>query len=1454
MNAVMLLLAALAVNFNEDIGPVRPELHSSGFGPLICSCPEEDIEAIRAMGFTAARTHDWALVNPAERVCDYYHIFPLLHLDAKDPKNYVFGPTDHLLSLVREKFGHDIFFRLGTSIEHSGNKVHFNALIPDDFDKVAETFAATVRHYNQGWANGFRWNIKYWEIWNEPDGIENMWCPAEGIEGLKPEELVEKRVEMRRRFVKFYVTALKRLKSEFGDSIKVGGPALSYFAEDWFREILDACRDAGVAPDFISWHGYVNDPQWYVRKADLGRRLLDEYGLKTCEVIINEWHYFSNADYGWGGLDTGDPAVARKAWEGPRSHAGIDSSCFALAALSLFQTSKLDQAYFYGCRHEGNWGFKDGLNRKYKLYYGLAAFGDFIRTCSRLCESTGLDPEKEPIITVLAGKSADGRRRSILVSDYRVRTNELVVAVTGVPADAKVTACVHDALRDSAPADFTFAGGKLTLRKPDCESAAFFVTFDSPSDAMLPCAATPVANTASWVLPRVSSAARDIAANTNRHFNVVMVGDSITECWKYGKGGPTQKKMLGDFSILNLGCSGDTTRNVIWRFDQGFLDGYTADVFQVMIGTNNGPDSPEDVRTAVGEIIRRIREKHPESKILLLPIFHMAAKSSTEYREKRNVLLKGLADGKMVLWHDFNKRFYDDGDKISTKILYDGQHPNVRAHEIWAEEIRPFAERISREAAARRKTVTVEISSGGDIAKAVAEVVAKRASGDRGEIVLGDGAYEIDETIELGEKESFVTIRAKNRGKATIVGGKAFRGADFKPVVDEAILNRLPAVSRGKVLQLFLSSELRAQFEAGHHTGNGLWTYRDWNSYRPQAHPGRFEYPTFPCLTIDRKRQELARWPNGREWFWVRETNLVFHAKSDVNTRVTTRTGREGRWDFKGQKIGAAGWVWTVRYLNWCTDVTGRDGVDGSLVLGKAHPNTSFARAYFFNIPEEMDQPGEWCYDNKSGTVLLYPPEGFTADTLCAIGSTTNILFRLTGDGCALRGLNVTAKVFHPAVVMEGSAAGNEVRGCRFSGLGYDGIWMAGRRNAVRDCDFEDIVSMGVGVLGGDVKSMLPALNWVDNCRFRRCELLNTTWAKGAIYVDGVGNRVSHNVISDMVDGGIYYAGFDHTIEYNRIYDVCREFDDAGTVYSPGIFRGYGCTFRYNDLCGAPGQLETLYYDDCTSGHEAYGNVIRNSGHNGVLIGGGRDNYIHDNVILGGFSGIGMDNRGLFWPGHTVTPEAKKRAEFAREWDITNRQSAIVRKYPKLYDWYTNDVPIRSYAGNRFERNVIVDPSGFASVLVIGQGKRIGPEHVTFRDNLCVRTKGAEQGRDLILHPDHVATNEYSATAPIRDPIGECRILDGTPECPVDLGFRDNPGAQFDPWAYFLAQQNWPDLPKLYALRRELFKSLNVMPWRKGDFSLKPNARLLKELPGFKPIPWVDIGLYVNEWRTEARD
>ena len=484
---VRLLLAAaltMSADFGKPAGRIRRELHCSGFGPQICFFPRQCSEELKSFGMLRARTHDWGLVNFGERVCDNHMIFPLEGKDPRDPSNYYFKATDFVLKRTREEVGSEIFFRLGTSIEHAYYGGRFNCNVPKDFDAVAENFAATVRHYNRGWAEGFNWDIRYWEIWNEPDGITNMWwlpdddarfagAPAPG----KAREAA-RAAKCRELFVKFYVTVLKRLKDEFGDTIKVGGPALCSCDEEYFRVLFDACKAAGVAPDFISWHHYMENCDDAVDAVARARRLCDGYGFENCELIIDEWHYFGYSRYNWGDLWSGDPRSAGKVWEGPASHNGIDSSAFLVSTVSRFHDTALDAAYYYGCRTVGMWGYMDETGRRYKVYGALKLLGDFMTAYTDRFEATGVDPRGAPIATVLAGKSADGRRSALLVADYRVPTREIAIDVKGVPAGGKVKATVLDSAHDLAPADFAFADGRLSLRKDDESSAVFLIEFE----------------------------------------------------------------------------------------------------------------------------------------------------------------------------------------------------------------------------------------------------------------------------------------------------------------------------------------------------------------------------------------------------------------------------------------------------------------------------------------------------------------------------------------------------------------------------------------------------------------------------------------------------------------------------------------------------------------------------------------------------------------------------------------------------------------------------------------------------------------------------------------------------------------------------------------------------------------------------------------------------------------
>lgn len=190
-----------------------------------------------------------------------------------------------------------------------------------------------------------------------------------------------------------------------------------------------------------------------------------------------------------------------------------------------------------------------------------------------------------------------------------------------------------------------------------------------------------------------------IVANESGSFDIVMVGDSITHRWERenGEGCRLFAELSKRYKILNLGYGGDKTQNVLWRICNGELEGYKAGLFTVMIGTNNRERNPADVAAGIKAIVETIRKKHPESKIVLMPIFPRGRnQKDTRFvvNEKVNTLIRPLADGKDVVWLDFNSRFLNAKGCVMKEVMPDYLHPNEKGYQIWLDAIAPVFKEI----------------------------------------------------------------------------------------------------------------------------------------------------------------------------------------------------------------------------------------------------------------------------------------------------------------------------------------------------------------------------------------------------------------------------------------------------------------------------------------------------------------------------------------------------------------------------------------------------------------------------------------------------------------------------------------------------------------------------------------------------------------------------------------
>jgi beta-glucosidase len=181
-------------------------------------------------------------------------------------------------------------------------------------------------------------------------------------------------------------------------------------------------------------------------------------------------------------------------------------------------------------------------------------------------------------------------------------------------------------------------------------------------------------------------------------YDIEFIGDSITEGWE-GKGKNVWQEMGGKYKIINMGVGGDRTEHVLWRFEQGQLDGIKAKVAVVMIGTNNSNKNKDgtdtytdaDILAGVTAIVDQIRARQPDTRIILLGIFPGGKNFNLQRGRLLEIdqVLAKLDDGQHVFYLDFGSQYVEPDGTISKDIMPDALHPNEAGYKIWASAMQP---------------------------------------------------------------------------------------------------------------------------------------------------------------------------------------------------------------------------------------------------------------------------------------------------------------------------------------------------------------------------------------------------------------------------------------------------------------------------------------------------------------------------------------------------------------------------------------------------------------------------------------------------------------------------------------------------------------------------------------------------------------------------------------------
>lgn len=337
------------VNFNSITGKVKciNAVNNGPAGSRVTGIG--NFKQYQELEIPYARLHDasfYAGNYGGEFSVDVHRVFPDFTADENNPDSYLFAPTDSYLEDI-DSVGTKIFYRLGASIEHGYKKGTYP---PADFAKWARICEHIIRHYTEGWANGYKFNIEYWEIWNEfdlnmPNGTNPCW------QGTNEE------------FYDFYCTVSKYLKEKF-PNLKIGGPASSDGKNDEvIGAFLEEVKKRGAALDFYSYHWYGVSIDWLTTFMRGVAEVLDKHGFGDIPIFLNEWNYSRSGEtaYSMGALKT---------------HKGAS---FVAAVMSTAQREKVDMLMYYDARPTAWNGIFASYGEVLKPYYTFKVAKEIVK-------------------------------------------------------------------------------------------------------------------------------------------------------------------------------------------------------------------------------------------------------------------------------------------------------------------------------------------------------------------------------------------------------------------------------------------------------------------------------------------------------------------------------------------------------------------------------------------------------------------------------------------------------------------------------------------------------------------------------------------------------------------------------------------------------------------------------------------------------------------------------------------------------------------------------------------------------------------------------------------------------------------------------------------------------------------------------------------------------------------
>jgi hypothetical protein len=597
-------------------------------------------------------------------------------------------------------------------------------------------------------------------------------------------------------------------------------------------------------------------------------------------------------------------------------------------------------------------------------------------------------------------------------------------------------------------------------------------------------------------------------------------------------------------------------------------------------------------------------------------------------------------------------------------------------------------------------------------------------------VYLREGIYNINKSIEFDERDIFkdeepLIFRSYKNEKVIISGGILIPENKISSVTDTMISRRFITRVKNNILQI---------------------DYSGININEGKILPHGFGRPytnTQMELFGTENAYYLGRWPNNGYVSY----NKVIDAGSAPSQGDYSNRGAIIEYDSKRVERWIRAeepWIAGFFHYGFADDAVAIKKIDKEKKqITTAMPTyygfsagESFNSFYGFNILEEIDLPGEYFVDKKNKKIYFFPYENedfsnlslsIIEEPLLAIENSSyiyfqNIFFECTrGMGayieggsdihftsCTFRNIGTAAICFGQGVDESGKPASRSLGNFK-EYLYTNQTWdrKSGKDHLIDDCEIYNTGAGGIILGGGNRITLERGNNRVSNCSIYNFNRYEKTY-RGAVNVDGVGNVIDHNDISNCPGVAIHLNGNEHLIEYNIFSDAVTDGHDMGVIYYGRNPSEQGNVIRYNYFHhngNKDGTIMSVYHDDGACGMSVYGNVFYKPGNVAVMIGGGNDISYRNNIFIDAPIAFHIDNRLQNWG----------KEEFIDNNGVYNKRLSEVSidklpysdAYPNLAKYWSDNLG--------FPKRNIIENNLFVKVSQIHNGS---PEWVKMENNL----------------------------------------------------------------------------------------------------------------------------------------